>query len=108
MSTGAAYGPGIYMASHASTSFSYMVPGNTWGKSSIGKGGNLSCIALVEVLDLRGESNSPIHDHGNILTCTDETIVTTRYFFIYPSNTNYSRSYNAAANNMKLPEDIYS
>jgi len=110
MSTGAAYGQGIYMASTASTSFSYMVPGNTWTKSSIGNGGTMSCIALVEVLDLRGEPNTPIKDHGGtILTCTDETIVTTRYFFIYPQSSNYwsSRGANAVASNLKLPEDIY-
>jgi len=109
MSTGAAYGEGIYMASNASTSFSYMVPGNTWTKSSLGNGSNIACIAVVEVLDLRGEPNCPIHDHSGILTCTDETIITTRYFFIYPQASNYwnGKGANAIANNLKLPEDIY-
>jgi len=34
-----------------------------------------------------------------------ETIVTTRYFFIYPQGTSSSQS--AVADNLRLPEDIY-
>jgi poly [ADP-ribose] polymerase 6/8 len=51
MSCGAAYGPGIYMASNASTSFGYMAAGAGWDKSMMIKSGTAStiaCIALCE------------------------------------------------------------
>jgi hypothetical protein len=37
--------------------------------------------------------------------CGAETIVTTRYFFIYPQGA--SNSHSAVADNLRLPEDIY-
>jgi len=74
MSGGAAHGAGIYLALNSSISSSYMVAGNTWQKSSIGKGGNLACIALVEVLDVRKDQNSPIKSFNDILTVSDESI----------------------------------
>lgn len=115
MSCGAAYGPGIYMASNASTSFGYMAAGAGWDKSMMIKSGTAStiaCIALCEVIDYRNDSSglwgagaNPVNVHSGIYVITDETIVTTRYFFIYPQGTSSSQS--AVADNLRLPEDIY-
>eukprot|EP01087_Luapelamoeba_hula_P017063 TRINITY_DN5342_c0_g1_i1.p1 TRINITY_DN5342_c0_g1~~TRINITY_DN5342_c0_g1_i1.p1 ORF type:complete len:558 (+),score=72.30 TRINITY_DN5342_c0_g1_i1:442-2115(+) len=108
MSAGAACGPGIYMAADAATSLGYMSPGVSWQKSKMANGGgslNMACIALCEVIDYRGE-NKGVNVHGGIYTVTDETLVVTRYFFIFPQG---SSSYGSSllADKLTLPEDIY-
>jgi len=116
MSCGAAYGPGIYMASNAATSFGYMAAGAGWDKTMMTKSGQsatIACIALCEVVDYRNDSSglwgigkpNPVNVHSGIYVITDETIVTTRYFFIYPQGS--SSSSGAVADNLRLPEDIY-
>ena len=65
----------------------------------------LACIALCEVVDVRDEKNSKIHIHGNIYVVEDETLVTTRYFFIYPNGVSQYHSINA--NQLVVPEDMY-
>jgi len=104
MSAGAAYGPGIYLAGNASTSFSYMIPGACWNKSCFGQ--QIACIALTEVIDLRGDTNTPIKGSGEIYVVQDETIVTTRYLFIFANKNNHGYP-NILASTLKLPEDIY-
>jgi hypothetical protein len=48
MTTGQAYGPGIYLAGHSSISAGYMGGGGEgWPKSMFG-GTGLSCIAVAE------------------------------------------------------------
>eukprot|EP01090_Pellita_catalonica_P000924 TRINITY_DN1065_c0_g1_i1.p1 TRINITY_DN1065_c0_g1~~TRINITY_DN1065_c0_g1_i1.p1 ORF type:complete len:755 (-),score=117.75 TRINITY_DN1065_c0_g1_i1:16-2280(-) len=122
MSAGAAYGPGIYLASNASTSSGYMVAGPGWVKSAMVEGdtaktgNNFSCIALCEIVDYRNSnvfnrlfSKNPVNCHGGIYVVTEESIVVTRYFFVYSATAQgyNQRSFNAVADNLKLPEDIY-
>jgi len=83
MSTGAAYGAGIYLSPHSSTSAGYAHQITGWDKSIFNekdKGGynNLQCLALCEVINAGYKANPhyviPSEDH-----------VLTRYFFIYNS-----------------------
>jgi len=77
MSTGAAYGAGIYLSPMSATSLGYARSQQGWTKSSFAKKGNyIQCICLCEVIDCSYKANPhyviPEEDH-----------VMTRYFFIY-------------------------
>jgi len=100
------------LASDAQTSFGYVAAGSGWDKSMMSATTGhqtIACIALCEVVDYRNapvkkRAQSPISVHSGIYVVSDESIVTTRYFFIYPS---YSGAFSAVANSLRLPEDIY-
>lgn len=67
---------------------------------------NLACIALCEVVDLRHDKSSPVHVHGgSIYVVEDETLVTTRYLFLYPQG--ISNHGNIDADSLHVPEDMY-
>jgi len=61
MTTGAAYGPGIYLAGNSNISAGYMRPGAGWDKSLFGAS-NLSCIALAEgFMRMNCDASSHMH-----------------------------------------------
>ncbi len=68
----------------------------TDGTCSHRRGSALSPVHALVMTDLGAAA--PLHHRA-------ETIVTTRYFFIYPQGTSSSQS--AVADNLRLPEDIY-
>lgn len=83
MSTGAAYGQGIYLAASSSTSASYTRAATAWANSAFGS--MPSCLALVEVAN-----SSRVHSHmqGSIVVASDENCVMLRKLFVYPSSSN--------------------
>jgi len=93
MSTGAAFGNGIYLSPNSGTSLGYARQGSGWDKSIFGSSGNsLQCLCLVEVINNGYKANPhyviPNEDH-----------VMTRYFFIYTSSYN---SVNVDASQLKI------
>jgi len=106
MSCGAAYGAGIYMAKHASTSNGYMHQGGVWKNTTLCNG-TAGCMALCEVIDRRSMLGrihlAPIRTTGGIYVLRDESLVVTRYFFVYPGSSPSS----ADADTLNLPENLY-
>lgn len=98
MTTGAAYGPGIYLAGNSSISAGYMRQGSGWSKSLFGSR-HMSCIALAEVIKIQS------YDKGSrqIFVCPEEDHVVTRYLFIF--NTAYSGGFDAFS--IKPPKSDY-
>lgn len=83
MSTGAAYGAGIYMSPQSNTSFGYSRAQQGWPKSSFmnNKGtSNMQCICLCEVISAGYQANPHY-------VVQEEDHVMTRYFFIYNGST---------------------
>lgn len=80
MTTGQAYGSGVYMAEDSATSFSYSKFGSGWKKSSFGDSQNIQCIAICEVIKA---PNIPIIP--NPYYVVDQPLcITTRFFLFYP------------------------
>lgn len=75
MSCGAAFGAGIYLSPHSSTSSGYAYQQASWSKSGFGQH-SLQCIALCEVIKA-GYTANPHYVIPN------EQHVMTRYFFIF-------------------------
>ncbi|KAL9641426.1 hypothetical protein ABK040_013355 [Willaertia magna] len=99
MTTGAAYGEGIYMAPDSSTSFGYSRVGSSWSKSLFGNVNNLRCIMICEVIKAPGVPTTPSPYY--VVKQTEH--VTTRFFLFYPSsNTNVS----VMANNLTSLNDF--
>lgn len=70
MSTGQAYGPGIYMAADSSTSLGYARQGVGWDKSIFAKGGNnLQCLAICEVINAGYKANPYYGEFCNLCSC---------------------------------------
>jgi len=93
MSTGAAYGAGIYMSPSSSTSLGYARSQAGWPKSIFNKSTNtyLQCLCLCEVIDAGYKANPHY-------VVPDEDHVMTRYFFIYNGS---SGTPNVEANKLK-------
>ena len=94
MTTGAAYGPGIYMARESSTSFGYSRVGSSWSKSQFGNSSSLRCVMICEVVKAPGvpTTASPYY------VVKEAEHVTTRFLFFYPSS---STSINIVADSIK-------
>mmetsp|Transcript_7417 Transcript_7417/g.10954 ORF Transcript_7417/g.10954 Transcript_7417/m.10954 type:complete len:639 (-) Transcript_7417:36-1952(-) len=87
MTTGAAYGAGIYMAVDMATSFSYARVGPTWHKSKLQSNGNaLKCMAICEVIKHPSINTVP----NPYYVIKDAKYVTTRFFVIYRNSTTLS------------------
>jgi len=100
MSTGAAYGSGIYLSPQSGTSLGYAVSLGGWDKSKFSEKGtynNLQCLAVCEVID-GGYKANPHY------VVPDENHVMTRYFFIYNSK---SSSPNIEAAKLKGLKSTY-
>ena len=59
MTSGAAYGSGVYLAEQAQTSVGYAKKGKGWPKSKFGGDSNLQGMAVCEVLKLPGVPTTP-------------------------------------------------
>uniref|UniRef100_A0A6B2L8T5 Poly [ADP-ribose] polymerase n=1 Tax=Arcella intermedia TaxID=1963864 RepID=A0A6B2L8T5_9EUKA len=99
MSTGQAYGPGIYLAADSSVSIGYAKPLSGWSKSMFNLNGNelFSVVALCEVIT--GYKANPYYVIPN------EDHVATRYLFLYNSK-NICKKQDASS--LKIPESDYS
>lgn len=75
---GAAHGAGIYFGKQASTSLGYCRNSKqtTWPASALGS--NVYVLALCEVIN-----NSKLKDVGWCLVCPEDTMVASRYLFVY-------------------------
>jgi hypothetical protein len=94
MSSGAAYGAGIYLSPNSSTSLGYAHAKQGWSKSIFtkeGKTSQIQCLCLCEVIDKKYKANPHY-------VVPDESHVMTRYFFIYNGS---SGSPNVEANKLK-------
>jgi hypothetical protein len=79
MTTGAAWGAGIYLAANASTSASYCSGRRlNWDKSAFGK--SVQCLALCEVAG----KDQPKSGSSGIYVIPEDDRVITRYLFVYP------------------------
>lgn len=98
MSTGAAYGSGIYFATDSATSLHYCTDSKStapltiphasyWPKSMFGS--SLKCLALCEIIDKK-EDFTKYKDASGILVVPREDIVTTRFFIVNPDQVNVS------------------
>ena len=99
MTTGAAYGPGVYMARESATSFGYSRMGTSWAKSQFGNVSNLRCVMICEVNKAPGvpTTASPYY------VVPQAEHITTRFFCFYPkSDTNV----NVIADNIKCLKDF--
>lgn len=76
MSTGAAYGDGIYLASDINTASSYSSRKGQWKNSVYG---TMSLLALCEAATVPELANKT----GYIYTLTDEDALITRYLIVY-------------------------
>ncbi|KAF0972282.1 hypothetical protein FDP41_009185 [Naegleria fowleri] len=99
MTTGAAYGPGIYMARESSTSFGYSRVGSSWSKSQFVNSNTLRCIMICEVVKAPGVPTvaSPYY------VVKEAEHVTTRFFLFYPST---SVNVNIIADDIKCLNDF--
>jgi len=92
---GASYGNGIYLADDANTSFGYMKYAETWKNSIFSeKSSSLGLMALCEIIKDPKIKTSPYY------VVSDEDLVSSRYFFIYPG----SGSSQAKGKSLKLPQ----
>jgi len=85
---GAAYGKGIYLATHSSTSMGYVGMGSGETNKKTDKSNerflnssNITCLTICEVVD------HSIKKTGGIWVATDEDTVCTRFLMVYPSGT---------------------
>lgn len=84
MTTGQAYGAGVYMAEDSGTSFGYARMGSGWSKSSFGDSTNLQCMAICEVVKAPNVPTTP-----NPYYVVDQpSVITTRFFLFYPKGGN--------------------
>eukprot|EP01094_Clydonella_sp_ATCC50884_P014158 TRINITY_DN244_c0_g1_i5.p1 TRINITY_DN244_c0_g1~~TRINITY_DN244_c0_g1_i5.p1 ORF type:complete len:289 (-),score=12.33 TRINITY_DN244_c0_g1_i5:166-1032(-) len=105
---GAAHGAGIYLANNASTSFGYCRGTGKSAKASddpyISDPENCVCLALCEVIP-----KGKYHNSGGIYVMPDETLVTTRFFFVYENqqSVNANASSEAFVASVKAAMDAY-
>jgi len=98
MSTGQAYGSGIYLAAESNTSMGYAKPLQGWSRSILNASGNenIQVLALCEVIN--GYKANPYYVVPN------EDHVATRYLFVFNSK-NIHKAQQAAS--IKIPEADY-
>jgi hypothetical protein len=78
MTTGAAYGPGIYLGETSKMSESYATIANGWPYSMFGE--HMRCMALCEVIGTPEDKSG-----SGIYVIPEDIRVSTRYFFVYPN-----------------------
>ncbi len=83
MSTGAAYGAGIYMATDSSTSISYCRDGQAWPKSMFGR--SYKCLCLCEVVN-----HKDVPTPNPYYVIQQEGWITTRFFFVIDDNSQFN------------------
>jgi hypothetical protein len=83
MTTGAAYGAGIYLAAESGTSFGYAKPGKSWSHSRFANSANVVCLAVAEVAKGPSVPVTPTPYY----VVKEEKYVMLRFFFFYPAGT---------------------
>lgn len=78
MTTGAVWGPGVYLAETSQMSSSYAVSSPAWPKSMFGE--NIQCMALCEVVGQAVDKSG-----SGIYVVPEDQRISTRYFFVFPS-----------------------
>eukprot|EP01062_Namystynia_karyoxenos_P063109 TRINITY_DN55927_c0_g1_i1.p1 TRINITY_DN55927_c0_g1~~TRINITY_DN55927_c0_g1_i1.p1 ORF type:complete len:801 (+),score=223.01 TRINITY_DN55927_c0_g1_i1:85-2487(+) len=103
MTGGMAHGSGIYLASDLRMSTAYMGdPQRGWGNSGIG---DFNAVALCEVVDERKGPREVCKDTGcGVYVVADETLVCTRFFFMFPGG--YSGNHVVSAAEISKPKEI--
>eukprot|EP01087_Luapelamoeba_hula_P022335 TRINITY_DN7973_c0_g1_i1.p1 TRINITY_DN7973_c0_g1~~TRINITY_DN7973_c0_g1_i1.p1 ORF type:complete len:784 (+),score=143.95 TRINITY_DN7973_c0_g1_i1:56-2407(+) len=79
MTTGQAYGPGVYLAPDSGTSMGYARTGAAWSKSKFGDS-SLVCLAIAEVVK---HPEAP-HTANPYYVVRNADYVATRFFLFYP------------------------
>jgi len=80
MTTGAAYGAGVYMAAESSVSVGYARTGKSWKKSKFGDSSSLMCLAICEVVKAEGVPTTA----NPYYVVQEAQHVNTRFFLFYP------------------------
>jgi len=83
MTTGAAYGAGVYAAADTGTSMGYAKTGNSWPKSKFKSCGSMKCMAILEVVKGPNIPTTP----NPYYVITETKYITTRFFLFWPSST---------------------
>eukprot|EP01080_Neovahlkampfia_damariscottae_P000059 gene59-4308_t len=96
MSAGAVYGAGIYLGKGSGISSRYSRTSSGYWKNSIING--YTCMAICEVIN--NSTGFRSYDWGYVVT--DESLVITRYFLVFGSESN-SYSMNIIANSLVYP-----
>lgn len=78
--TGAAYGPGVYLAPDSGTSMGYARTGAAWRRSRFGDSSSLVCMAIAEVVK---HPEAP-HTPNPYYVVKKAELVATRFFLFYP------------------------
>eukprot|EP01089_Gocevia_fonbrunei_P013254 TRINITY_DN3348_c0_g1_i1.p1 TRINITY_DN3348_c0_g1~~TRINITY_DN3348_c0_g1_i1.p1 ORF type:complete len:158 (+),score=48.09 TRINITY_DN3348_c0_g1_i1:2-475(+) len=78
--TGAAYGPGVYLAPDSGTSMGYARTGRAWSKSKFGDSSSLTCMAIAEVVKHPEAPQTP----NPYFVVKNPDLVSTRFFMFYP------------------------
>jgi hypothetical protein len=81
MTTGAAYGAGIYCAPDSGTSLGYARVGAAWNKSKFAGSSNLKCLSIVEIVKHPEVQSVP----NPYYVIKNPDHITTRFFFFYPN-----------------------
>lgn len=100
MTTGAAYGQGIYMAVDSATSMGYSRSASTWDKSQFES--NFRIIALCEVINHKNlKPPSPYY------VVQEEEHVKVAFFFVIGCNANFNLQAADVAKNLPKLDDFY-
>ena len=94
MTTGAAYGSGIYLADNIQTSLGYSQIMSGWKNSMFGP--RLQILGLAEIAERRG-----VQLTGDILVVNDEDCVSLRYLIVYTTYCSEKRSISASTLTIK-------
>jgi len=91
--TGAAYGPGVYLAPDSGTSMGYARTGSAWSKSKFENSSGLVCMAIAEVVKHPEAPQSP----NPYFVVRNPDFVATRFFLFYPGGMNNMSSIMASS-----------
>jgi uncharacterized protein (UPF0305 family) len=98
MTSGAAFGPGVYLAAESDTSFGYARQGSTWRNSKWGGSGQAFCLAIVEVAKAPGVPTIP----KPYYVVQDDQYVMPRVFLFYTGKRSWARTPRIGAKALNL------
>jgi hypothetical protein len=94
--TGAAYGPGVYLAPDSGTSMGYARTGSAWSKSKFENSSSLVCMAIAEVVKHPEAQQTP----NPYYVIRNADFVSTRFFMFYPGGMSGVSSVQASSLNL--------